>query len=333
MKGRFTRLPGFTLIELLVVIAIIALLIGILLPALGNARRSAQRAVCMANVQQFALAMTGYVDDFGDRLPAYSWTRKEVPSCSDDLCAAMRQATDIARRRTGRDDINVLTTRYPHRRFTHLVMIDYLTLNLPEPIVACPSDRQRLLWQSDLDDRTNVPTGNGWDDLYDWWWFSSSYQVVPASYAPDQRFFAGGQRQSTVSPSDDHNLFNGTPANFLGRRKMGEVAFPSQKVFFWEFHDRHTVPDGIFSLFEEAKATQLFFDASVRVERTGDANVGFRPNTPAVDLPSFSKYRPLPFEPQNRINENAKGHYRWTRGGLRGLDYGGREINTGQRKP
>ena len=47
---------GFTLVELLVVIAIIALLMAILLPALGRAREMGKRAVCLVHIKQLQLA-------------------------------------------------------------------------------------------------------------------------------------------------------------------------------------------------------------------------------------------------------------------------------------
>ncbi|MCA9294149.1 MAG: DUF542 domain-containing protein [Phycisphaerales bacterium] len=58
-----TQPGGFTLIELLVVIAIIALLIGIILPALGKARSAGRSVVCLANSHSIATAMTMYADD------------------------------------------------------------------------------------------------------------------------------------------------------------------------------------------------------------------------------------------------------------------------------
>jgi prepilin-type N-terminal cleavage/methylation domain-containing protein len=85
MKKEFRK--GFTLIELLVVISIIALLIGILLPALGRARDSALQSTSLSNLRQISAGLGAYAGDWNDRQPTLipdDACQANLPSCVAD---------------------------------------------------------------------------------------------------------------------------------------------------------------------------------------------------------------------------------------------------------
>ena len=103
------RHGAFTLIELLVVIAIIAILAGMLLPALGKAKAKAKQTSCYNNLKQMGLAMHLYTDDFDGKVPRGNqpfWWQVYIPYLG---------GTDAARDQYGR--IKVYTCpSYPDKK-------------------------------------------------------------------------------------------------------------------------------------------------------------------------------------------------------------------------
>lgn len=339
MPRRIHHQPGFSLIELLIVIAVIALLLALLIPGLANARRVARTSVCMSNLKQFSAAGATYAVDFKDSIYTFSWTPTYMPTQFRDLVvpgvsfashAHAIQATEIVRLRSQHEPNFALASLWaPAIEYSHFMLLDYLAMELPAPIAACPEDKPLRLWQSDIrgfnvgalgpmqPEFTDIESGLMRAKPY-----SSSYESPPATYDISQV-------PNRMQQSWRHYLYGLSGLTKFGVRRFHEVTFPAQKVHLHDTHQRH---EGKPLFFAHPSAAQplLHFDGSVIRRRTADANAGSHPNNPSAG-PVMISYRPYRHEPPTSSGaefEEFAGRYRWTRGGLKGVDFGGGEVRT-----
>lgn len=280
---------GFTLIELLVVISIIALLIGILLPALGRAKRQANSLKDGANIKQILTGMTTWAQSDRDRYP--------VPSRIDSRGAT--EGIDLI------TNIGGVDTRYNLKNRTGAIFSALIyNNNINSDVLYSPSEPNanitvdedfRFAFSEQDTNIVNVPSLAVWDPRFKGTPLGAGASQA-GTYAPDNGNVDGAvNTTANLSPNEGNNSYAHVPL-FGARGADWRATFNSSAAILsnrgpvykadlqqsagqsengQQFQTGQTPPSGIWSLIGGREGTEsdaLRFGGSTR---SWGGNVGF----------------------------------------------------------
>ncbi len=202
MSTKVRRPFGFTLIELLVVVAIIALLIGILLPALGKARDSARRTRSLANIKTHGQILAVYANENKNKT-IFGFSQRALNDYTEAVCPGWSNGCY-----TMKNDAYAWHWG-PLAR-------EYYADQKESDVFAAPNDHETT---DSIDEKIADGDINNWV-------IDISYWMSPTLFYNPHRFYA---RDSGSADNADRSM--------LKRNDLDDIQYPSQKVTFFEKQD------------------------------------------------------------------------------------------------